>query len=208
LLLIAVALPLTVPRLLTIDSDLAMKSEGRTEWKLLRMGELVQMGYNEADIAKRCEKKWDENRQEWVYKHKVGKRHRDDYFNDLFGALTESIEGNGKVIMFGDSNVQKEFGTKHLDVHIKNCDRKQDGLIIYASINLREFNFELTWESPLFALLVVRGDGMVLLNSYEYETPEDRDFEKDGFFNSAEFDKSTIHPITDIEDRVMRKRTV
>ena len=64
---VAAALPLTVPRLLTIDSDLAMKREGRTECKWLRMGVLVQMGYNDANIEKRCEKKWDENFQEWVY---------------------------------------------------------------------------------------------------------------------------------------------
>jgi hypothetical protein len=175
-----------------------MQLEGRTEWKLWPMHVLIHKGYNPADIEKRCEKKWDENVQQWVYKYRVGKRHRDGYFNDLFGALTESIQGNGKVIMFGGSKFQKEFGTKHVDMHIKNCDMTQDGLTVHASINLREFGFELTWNSPEFALLVVRGDGKVLFNSYEYETPEDRDFEKDGFFNSAEFDKSTIHPITDI----------
>ena len=186
-----------------------MKREGRTECKWLRMGVLVQMGYNDADIEKRCEKKWDENFQEWVYKYRVGKRHHDEYFNDLFAALTESIKGSfhgGKVILVGDSKAEKEFGTTHVDTHIENYDRTQDGLELYASINCRDFCLELTWEAPLCAVLVVRGDGMVLFNSYEYDTPEDRDFEKDGFFNSAEFDKNTIHPITDIEDRLMRKR--
>ena len=98
-----------------------------------------------------------------------------NYFDDLFKAIEEKSHpptfNVGKVILFGGNMVQEAFGTNHVDMHIRKHERTESGLDIEADFDWKTNIWILDWKAPLFTLLVVRGDGMVLFNSYEYEIP-------------------------------------
>ena len=207
---VAAALPLTVPQLLTIASSLVMKGRAATDDKGspgVPDGNMSGVGSAPAHVREGAPAHLTEY---------PAKRMRTaqccNYFDDLFKAIEEKTYlptcNVGKVILFGGNMVQESFGTNHVVMHVRNYERTESGLDIEADVDWNTSIWVLDWTAPLFTLLVVRGDGMVLFNSYEYEIPKGLDFERGGFFDNREFYKNTVHQLSDINDRMMSMRTV
>ena len=207
---VAAALPLTVSQLLTIASSLVMKRKAVTEDNGspgVPDDNMSGVGSAPAHVREGAPAHLTEDPVK-----RMRTAQRCNYFDDLFKAIEEKTYlptcNVGKVILFGGNMVQEAFGTNHVDMHVMNYERTESGLDIEACVDWKPNIWILDWEAPLFTLLVVRGDGMVLFNSYEYETPKGLDFERGGFFDNPEFHQKTVHQVSDINDRMTSMRTV